>query len=133
LLLVIDTELDRVRLEVSTSLEGVYTDAFVAYVQNRQMVPFFQSGRVADGIIATTELIVVRAQEAEAGNDFSPAMPARSMGGGATAPAGIAGAAVGGQGGLDPAPAGTQSRERVALSVLAGEPLCVRVRRLAAR
>src|SRR5690606_16656451 len=67
LLLVIDTALDRVRLEVSTSLEGVYTDAFVAYVQNRQMTPFFRESRVADGILATTELIVGRAQEAEAG------------------------------------------------------------------
>ena len=26
------------------------------------MVPFFQSGRIADGILATTELIVTRAQ-----------------------------------------------------------------------
>jgi uncharacterized protein len=89
LLLVIDTALDRVRLEVSTSLEGVYTDAFVAYVQNRQLVPFFQTGRVADGIVATTELIVSRAREAEAGAAFAPPMPAASMGGGAVATAGI--------------------------------------------
>lgn len=89
LLLVIDTGLDRVRLEISTSLEGVYTDAFVAYVQNRQMVPFFRESRVADGILATTELIVGRAQEAEAGLEFAPPMPSRSMGGGATATAGI--------------------------------------------
>jgi uncharacterized protein len=89
LLLVIDTELDRVRLEVSTSLEGTYTDAFVAYIQHRQLVPFFQTGRVADGIVATTELIVTRAQDAEAGMAFAPPMPARSMGGGAVATAGI--------------------------------------------
>lgn len=85
LLLVIDTDHDRVRLEVSTSLEGVYTDAFVSYVQHRQLVPFFQTGRVADGILATTELIVMRAQDAEAGRAFAPPMPARSMGGGASA------------------------------------------------
>lgn len=89
LLLVIDTALDRVRLEVSTSLEGVYTDAFVSYVQNRQLVPFFQAGRVAEGILATTELIVTRAQEAEAGRAFAPPMAARSMGGGAAVTAGI--------------------------------------------
>jgi uncharacterized protein len=76
LLLVIDTTLDRVRLEVSTSLEGVYTDAFVAYVENRQMVPFFRKGRVADGILATTELVVTRAQDAEAGRAFAPPMAA---------------------------------------------------------
>lgn len=89
LLLVIDTSLDRVRLEVSTSLEGVYTDAFVAYVENRQMVPFFGSARVVDGILAATELIAARAQDAEAGRAFAPPMPARSMGGGATVTAGI--------------------------------------------
>jgi uncharacterized protein len=89
LLLVIDTAGERVRLEVSTSLEGVYTDAFVAYVQNRQMTPFFAAGRVTDGILATTELIVSRAQEAEAGEEFAPPMPATSMGGGASAAAAI--------------------------------------------
>ena len=89
LLLVIDVSSDRARLEVSTSLEGVYTDAFVAYVQNRQMAPFFAAGRVADGILATTELIVGRAQDAAAGEEFVPAMPASSMGGGASAAAAI--------------------------------------------
>ena len=89
LLLVIDTADERVRLEVSTSLEGVYTDAFVAYVQNRQMVPFFAAARVADGILATTELIVSRAQEAESGHDFAPPMRSTSMGGGATTAAAI--------------------------------------------
>lgn len=89
LLLVIDTASARVRLEVSTSLEGVYTDAFVAYVQNRQMAPFFAAGRVADGVLATTELIVGRAQEAGAGAAFAPPMAARSMGAGASAAAAI--------------------------------------------
>lgn len=84
LLLVIDTAERRVRLEVSTSLEGVYTDAFVAYVQHRQMVPFFGKGRIADGILATTELIVTRAQDAAADKAFAPPLAARSLGGGAT-------------------------------------------------
>ncbi|MFW6093298.1 MAG: TPM domain-containing protein [Pseudomonadota bacterium] len=85
LLLVIDTAADEVRLEVSASLEGIFTDAFVAYVQNRQMVPFFRDDRIADGVLATTELIVARAREAAAGKAFAPPMAARSMGGGATA------------------------------------------------
>ena len=89
LLLVIDTAAERVRLEVSTSLEGVYTDGFVAYVQNRQMAPFFAAGRVADGVLATTELIVGRAQEADAGTAFAPPMTANSMGGGASAAAAL--------------------------------------------
>ncbi|HUF45644.1 MAG TPA: TPM domain-containing protein [Aestuariivirgaceae bacterium] len=54
LLLVIDPVRDRVRLEVGHALEGVYTDAFVAYIEQRQMVPFFQAERIADGILATT-------------------------------------------------------------------------------
>ena len=66
LLLVIAPEERLVRLEVSQSLEPVYTDAFVRYIEERQMVPFFASGRLADGILATTELIVARLQDAEA-------------------------------------------------------------------
>ncbi len=64
LLLLIDPSSDRVRLEVGYALEGTYPDAFVDYLQRRQMVPFFEHGRVADGIVATTELIVTRAQQA---------------------------------------------------------------------
>ncbi|MGR9071505.1 MAG: TPM domain-containing protein [Gammaproteobacteria bacterium] len=84
LLLVLDKAGDRVRLEVSANLEGVYTDAFVSYLERRQMVYFFNSGRVADGILAATEMIFTRAQEAEAGMAFDPgAEPGFSTGGGA--------------------------------------------------
>ena len=62
LLLVIDPAQDRVRLEVGYALEGPYPDAFIAYIEQRQMVPFFRANRVADGILSTTELIVTRAQ-----------------------------------------------------------------------
>ncbi len=65
LLLVIDAGQDAVRLEVSRSLEGVFTDAFVTYIQERQMVPFFRYQKVADGILATTEMIYTEAQKAE--------------------------------------------------------------------
>lgn len=71
LLLVIDPKTDKVRLEVGRNLEGVYVDAFVKYIENEQMVPFFRRKRVADGILATTEMIVTRAQEAE--DAFDPA------------------------------------------------------------
>ncbi len=88
LLLVIDPAGDRVRLEVAAALEGIYTDGFVAYLQHRQMVPFFEAGRVADGILATTELIFARAAEATAGRAFDPATAdAFSLGGGASAAA----------------------------------------------
>jgi uncharacterized protein len=90
LLLVIDPDQDRVRLEVSYALEGVFPDAFVAYVEQRQMVPFFRAGRVADGILAATELIVTRAQRAAANAGFEGEVwMSGSGGGGATARADI--------------------------------------------
>jgi uncharacterized protein len=86
LLLVIDAAQDRVRLEVGHALEGIYTDGFVAYIEQRQMVPFFQAQRIADGTLATTELIVQRGQQAIKRNalDVAPGVSG-SSGAGATA------------------------------------------------
>ncbi len=90
LLLVIDPEQDEVRLEVSQSLEGVYVDAFIAYVEQRQMVPFFQENRIADGVQATTELIVQRAIRARQNLGFEgEAWAPAAMGAGATTQASI--------------------------------------------
>ena len=90
LLLVIDADADLVRLEIGYALEGVFPDAFAAYVEHRQMVPFFERGRVADGILATTELIVARAQKAVANAGFEDEVWLVGSGGaGATARARI--------------------------------------------
>lgn len=90
LLLVIDTGQDKVRMEIARALEGAYPDIFVAYVERDQMVPFFRVGRVADGVLATTELIVARAQQARAGREFEPdALVPETAGGGAVNPAEI--------------------------------------------
>jgi uncharacterized protein len=89
LLLVVDPTANRVRLEVGQALEGVFTDAFVSYLEERQMVPFFRAGRVADGILATTELLVTRAQDAERNAGFSAPVRKGAAGGGAEARAGI--------------------------------------------
>jgi uncharacterized protein len=83
LLLVLDPAQDRVRLEVGRNLEAVYTDSFIAYLEQRQMVPFFRADRVADGILATTELIVTRAQAAQANESFQPPLVTGAGGGGA--------------------------------------------------
>jgi uncharacterized protein len=90
LMLVIDAGQDEVRLEVGYALEGAFPDAFVAYIEQRQMVPFFRSQRVADGILAASELIIDRAQKAkgQAGLDGDPAITG-SGGAGATAGAGL--------------------------------------------
>jgi uncharacterized protein len=49
------------------------------------MVAFFRAGRVADGILAATELIVTRAQEAEARHAFVAPSREGAAGGGAAA------------------------------------------------
>ena len=85
LLLVIATSSDQVRLEVSMGLEGIFVDAFVGYLEREQMVPFFRAGRVADGILAATELLVTRVQNADAGHGVEgEAWHAESAGAGAT-------------------------------------------------
>jgi len=84
LLLVIDPAQDLLRIEVSRSLEPIYVDAFVAYIEQRQMTEFFALDQVADGILATTEMVVTRAQRAEAGQGLSNAIAVTgSAGGGA--------------------------------------------------
>jgi uncharacterized protein len=80
LLLVIDPEADEVRLEVGRALEGVFPDAFVAYVEHRQMVPFLRAGRVGDGVLATTELLVGQVQRARASGGLAE-LPADGSGG----------------------------------------------------
>ncbi|MEZ5691742.1 MAG: TPM domain-containing protein [Rickettsiales bacterium] len=70
MLLAIDSKSDKVRLEISAGLDAVYTDGFVAYLQQKQMVPFFKANQVANGILATTEMVVTRAKDAAAGKEF---------------------------------------------------------------
>ncbi len=57
-LLLVDPEGRRVRMEIGYDLEGVFPDGFVGYVEERQMAPFFRAGRVGDGVEATVELLV---------------------------------------------------------------------------
>lgn len=90
LLLVVDAGSERVRLEVARALEGVFVDSFVAYVEREQMAPFFAAGRVGDGIVATTELIAGRAEEAIAASALDQRKSAASSAGaGAESIAGV--------------------------------------------
>jgi len=94
-LLVIDPEGNQVRMEIGYDLEGIFPDAFIGYIERRQMVPFFASGRVADGIAATTELLVGKALKGdEPAGPPAEGPPLRHAGGGAGArtPAKIAAA-----------------------------------------
>lgn len=67
MLLIINPAINKVRFEVGYELEDVYQDAFVSYIEHRQMVPYFNQNQVANGIVATIELIVTRAQHAKLG------------------------------------------------------------------
>ncbi|HVH17940.1 MAG TPA: TPM domain-containing protein [Myxococcota bacterium] len=83
LLLLIDAEADQVRLEVGRAMEGSFPDAFVAWVEQRQMVPFFRAGAVGDGILAATELLVAQVQSELASGGFAELAAEGSAGGGA--------------------------------------------------
>ena len=72
LLLVIDVEAARVRLEVGPDLEHVFPDALVSRVENNQMAPFFREGRIGDGVEATVELLLAHAKESIEGRDLLP-------------------------------------------------------------
>lgn len=92
LLLVIDAGGKHVRLEVARQLEGVFVDSFVAYIEREQMAPFFSAGRLGDGIVAASELIAGRAEQALAAAAlYDRAMAATSAGGGAETTAALDG------------------------------------------
>ncbi|MFT5702114.1 MAG: hypothetical protein ACI8ZB_005022 [Desulforhopalus sp.] len=82
-LLVINSNLDQVRLAVSMALEPVYTDFFISYVERKGLVPYFRDNKLADGVYMMTELVRDRAVEARAGEEFMEPMETRSIGGGA--------------------------------------------------
>ncbi len=61
LLLLVAAVEERVRLAVSYELEELYPDAFVGWVERRQLAPYFEDGLVGEGIEATVELVAGRA------------------------------------------------------------------------
>jgi hypothetical protein len=90
LLLIIDPQGRQTRIETGYGLEPMFPDAFVSYIQNQQMAPFYKAGRVPEGIEATVELLVAQAMKAIDANDYDPAeiherLPQYSGGAGANA------------------------------------------------
>lgn len=59
-LFLVDPEGKQVRIEIGYDLEGVFPDGLVGYLEEKQMAPFFRNGQVANGIMATGELLVSR-------------------------------------------------------------------------
>ncbi len=74
LLVLVDPLGEQVRIEVGYDLEHIFPDAFVGYIERRQMVPFFRQGLVGEGIEATEELFVSRIQRASDGQLFDAAV-----------------------------------------------------------
>ncbi len=72
LLFLVDPRGKQVRIEVGYDLETVFPDAFVGYIENKQMVPFFEADRVGTGVAAATELFVSRLQHSLSGQGFDP-------------------------------------------------------------
>jgi len=72
LLFVVAPKEKKVRLEVGKDLEGLFTDAFIGYIEREQMKPFFEQGRVGPGIEATLELIISRIQSAVHDGRYAP-------------------------------------------------------------
>ncbi|NEV60708.1 TPM domain-containing protein [Thiorhodococcus minor] len=74
LLLVVSPHRREVRLEVGSALEPIYPAPFVDLLEETQMASFFREGRVGEGIVAASERIVTRAQEAAKDIDFKAAL-----------------------------------------------------------
>ncbi len=81
ILLVVAPKEKRVRLEVGKDLEGLFTDAFVGYIEREQMKPFFEQNRVGVGIEATIELIISRIEKAIKQGRYSPTEGMKQKGG----------------------------------------------------
>jgi len=71
-LLLIDPVAGQVRMETGYDLEGIFPDAFIGYIEQRQMAPFFSAGRIGAGIEATVELVVGKALGAIDEGSYAP-------------------------------------------------------------
>lgn len=72
LLFVVAAREQRVRFEVSYELESIFTDSFVSYIEQKQMIPYFEHNQIGEGIEATVELIARRAYERVLNKTFDP-------------------------------------------------------------
>jgi len=78
LLLVADREKE-VRIEVGLALEGVFTDLFTGYIENKQLKSYFLSDQLATGLIAVLEEIEARANLLSRGDATAEIIEVRDM------------------------------------------------------
>ena len=76
-LLVVAVKEKRVRLAVSYDLEDIFTDTFISVIEHEQLVPYFASNMVGEGVEATVELLARRAYEKIRSQVYDP-LEARS-------------------------------------------------------
>lgn len=81
LLLLVDPFSQQARIEVGYDLEGLFPDGFIAGLEYDQMLPFFQSDRVAEGVEALTELLVARLLRQETAEPANPRASGHLSGG----------------------------------------------------
>jgi len=74
ILFLLSVDEERVRFEIGYDLEWIYPDVFVGYVERDQMAPFFAAGLVQDGIAATLEMVISRANEKIEEQAYDPGM-----------------------------------------------------------
>jgi hypothetical protein len=86
-LLLVDPQGGTVRMEVGYDLATIFPNGFEAYVEERQMAPFFAAGRVAEGLAATLELLVDMARGDLAGSVYAGAFRVTPEPGGTVRPA----------------------------------------------
>jgi len=72
IVLVVDPDRGIASLEVPSRLDRVFTAAFVDWVERQLMPSFLAAGRVADGIVATSQRIAERAAQAGHNQPFVP-------------------------------------------------------------
>jgi hypothetical protein len=71
-LLVVAAKEERVRLAVSYDLEDIFTDTFISVIEHEQLVPYFESNMVGEGVEATVELLARRAYEKIRSQAYDP-------------------------------------------------------------
>lgn len=72
LLILYDVGGGRMRIEVGSRLEGVFTDAFVGYVIREHLRSFAATDRLAMGIRATMLMVFTRIRQAVLGEEYDP-------------------------------------------------------------
>lgn len=87
-LLLLDRDRQEVRMEVAYELEDVFTDAFVGFVEDKQLKPYFLEDDVGTGLIALMEELERRAelkQQGEYTSELIASLDSEFISGGAGA------------------------------------------------